>query len=79
MGKKKEPKEKKARTSSIPDITLKGMVVAALAVTLPPLLALVWLPPKQATDDGGFLPTLPKNLWSAKCPAKPAAPSGALD
>ncbi|CAK9108478.1 unnamed protein product [Durusdinium trenchii] len=55
----------------LPDITTKGMVFAALAVLLPPLLAMVFYPTPQANDDG-FLPSLPNQLWQRTCPTKPS-------
>eukprot|EP00435_Cladocopium_sp_Y103_P029738 s36_g7.t1 len=42
------------------------MVIATLAILMPPLLAMVLFPTPEAMDDG-FLPSLPKDLWSKKC------------
>eukprot|EP00434_Breviolum_minutum_P023563 symbB.v1.2.020786.t1/scaffold1766.1/size102418/5 len=46
------------------DLTPRGMVLATLAIVLPPLLAMVVFPTPQ---DAGFLPLLPNNLLSSNC------------
>ncbi|CAL1126820.1 unnamed protein product [Cladocopium goreaui] len=43
------------------------MVMATLAILMPPLLAMVFFP---TPEDEGFLPSLPKDLWSRKCPVR---------
>lgn len=62
-----EPESPEAKKKD--DLTPRGMVMATLAILMPPLLAMVFFPTPEAADEG-FLPALPKDLWSRKCPVR---------